>query len=133
MSRVVVEDGFERYGREFDAAVRRALIDGAQATLNAARVTVPKGETGKLERSLHLGAMIETPARVSIAVVAGMFYGRFLEYGTLGSRKRKLKRPEAQRNTGQGIRPRRFMLHAGQAAAPAFAAAVAREIGKIGR
>jgi hypothetical protein len=128
MSRVVVQDQFARYGREFDRACRRALLEGAQATLDVARVTVPKGETGKLERSLHLGHMEETPARLRVEVVAAQFYGRFLEFGTLGSRKRALKRPEARRSTGQGIKPRYFMLHAGRIAAPQFTAALSRQL-----
>jgi hypothetical protein len=136
MSHVVIEDGFAQYGRRFDHACQRAIIEGAQATLNAARGTVPKGETGRLERSLRLTELTETTEQLTISVVATAFYGRFLEFGTLGGRKRKLRAPEKRRRSaaeGSGISPRYFMLKAGRLGAPGFAAAVAREIGRLGR
>jgi len=145
MSRVVVEDGFAKYGREFDRACERAIIAGAQATLNYARVTVPKGETGKLEQSLRLTALTDTATRLSISVVATRFYGKFLEFGTLGKRKKRISdrtwqarqspsgRARQANWRGGGITPRYFMLKAGRLGAPAFAAAIARELGRLGR
>jgi hypothetical protein len=137
VSRVVVEDGFAQYGRAFDRALRIAIIEGAEATLHAAQSTVPRGETGRLARSIHLGPLIETLQHLRIEVYAGMFYGKFVEFGTLGRRKKAVTRgrsaaSQARAESGQGIAPRYFMLKAGRKAAPMFAAAVARHIRSLG-
>lgn len=136
MSRQVVEDDFARYGHAFDRACKRAIVHGAQATKEAARQTVPKGETGKLERSIHIVGPEETLERITVWVIAGQFYGKFLEFGTLGKRKRGLQRErsaasQARAASGGGIRPRYFMLKAGRIGAPAFARALADEIRRL--
>jgi bacteriophage HK97-gp10 putative tail-component len=145
LSRVVVEDGFAQYGRELDWACRRAIVQGAEATLQIAKGTVPKGATGRLERSIHIGPLIETLTRLRVEVYAGMFYGKFLEFGTLGRRTKRVsdRTWQARRSPsgrarqanwrGEGITPRYFMLKAGRLGGPAFAAALARELGRLGR
>lgn len=134
MARVVIEDHFAEFGLEFDEAMKRALIQAAAVTKAEAERTVPKGETGKLESSIHLSEIDSTTTGWRIAVYAGEFYGKFLEFGTLGSRKRKLRRPNARRETsspGSGIKPRYFMLNAGRATESALGEAMAEEIAKL--
>lgn len=114
MNRLIVEDHFHRFGQEIDQAMTIAIIEGAEATLHAARTTVPKGATGRLERSLHIGPLVKTRAQLTITVYASRFYGRFLEYGT------------------KFIAPRYFMVKASQQAEAAYALAITRQIRRLG-
>jgi hypothetical protein len=134
LSRVIVEDHFAELGLEFDQAMIRALVEAAAVTRAEAERIAPKGETGRLAASMHLSEIEPTLTGWRISVFPGMFYAKFLEFGTLGERKKKLRRPEARRRAageGSGITPRYFMLQAGKNTEEALGAAIAREIEKL--
>jgi HK97 gp10 family phage protein len=130
-TRVVVEDRFDELGLLFDNAMRRALAKAASVTRAEAARLAPKGETGRLANSMHLSEIEPLLGGYRINVFAGMFYGKFLEFGTLGERRKKLRRPDARQRIsepGQGIEPRYFMRRAGRNTEEALDLAVVEEL-----
>lgn len=131
MTRIIVEDHFDELGILFDNAMRRALVKAAVVTQAEASKLAPKGETGRLANSMHLSEIESLPGGYRIQVFAGMFYGKFLEFGTLGSRRKKLRRPDSRQRTsedGSGIEPRYFMRRAGRNTEEALDVAVTEEL-----
>lgn len=67
------------------------------------RQRTPKGETGAARAGWHVGRKVLGGLRPFIQVVNRVFYIRFLEFGTLARRRRKLKRKrERSRLSGRG-------------------------------
>jgi hypothetical protein len=134
LSRVIIQDHFAEFGYEFDQACVRALVKAAEVTREEAARTAPLGETGRLKASMHLSEIEPTLKGWRISVFPGMFYAKFVEYGTLGGRKKKLRRPEARKlsaEEGSGITPRYFMRDAGRNTEEALGVAIAEEIRRL--
>jgi hypothetical protein len=128
-SRVDVTTDFDRIGREVNAhakrAVQAAAVEGAQA---ARAVASQRSKTGRM------AAIRVEPVRGTVdgwesSFVSSTYYAWMQNYGTLGSRRKKLKqapRTNRTRAPGTGIAPLGF-LDAGRRAG---IRALKRELGR---
>lgn len=117
-TRVDVSFDFERITREVHAqaerAVERAAREGAAA---ATAVAAKRSKTGRMA-AITAGNATRTPDGYIASFVSPVHYAWFQNYGTLGSRRKRLKqapRTDRTRAPGTGIEPLGF-LEAGRKA-----------------
>jgi hypothetical protein len=128
-ARVDVTDNFDRITAEVNQlaqrAVRVAAIEGAAA---AQAVASSRSKSGRMA-SIRADSVIRTPDGYAASFVSPVQHAWFQNYGTLGSRRRRLKqspRTTRTREPGTGITPLRF-LEAGRRAG---IAAMKRELAR---
>lgn len=121
-SKVIVDKQFHRWDAQVEAGVKRALTRAGDVCASTARTAETRRQTGKLAGSIKPTAP-RTNRRGNIEVSVTMeWYGLFQELGTLGRRRRKLKkrsRPVPRRGTrapGTGVKPLYFMSKGARAA-----------------
>ena len=111
-AKVIVHDGFDSYSAAARAATERALGSAASVGVSAARSAPTRYRIGGIQGTVHA-----EPARgdrrmraLVVPIVARDFRAVFFELGTLGRRRRKLKRPRSRpAPPGSGIRPQRYL------------------------
>lgn len=136
-TRVVVDSRFRQLGAELERGVERALGQAAGVAVAAAREAETDVRTGKLRGSIRASTVYETTRgkEIEIYVPANVFYGRFIEYGTLGKRGRKVKRADkrsrathTQAGKKQGVKAVHFLLKGRRAALYRIVGLLEREL-----
>jgi hypothetical protein len=90
----VWENNFEQYRHDLKAGQKRAVVATAKDTVKILQTTVDR-DSGAYAGSIYHDDPRQTKRGWVIAVKhpARTFYGYFLEKGTLGRRRQKLKQP----------------------------------------
>jgi hypothetical protein len=135
--RVIVNSRFREYAADLRRGEERALGHAASVGVAAARTAETDVKTGRLRASIRASTVYETPRgkEVAIYVPKDVFYGRFINYGTLGKRGRKLKQPgrrtratHSESGKRHGVTGLHFLEKGRRAAAARLVSLVEREL-----
>lgn len=111
-TKIDIRNDFPAITRDLDELAKRSVVAGAQAGASvAAGIAGTRSKTGSMAR------IVPTPVRNTgegwtASFASRVFYAWFHEYGTLGSRRKPLKRPpstDRSRDPGTGVEPLGFM------------------------
>lgn len=121
-SKVDVTNNFPRITREVSELARNAVADAAVVGAEAAAsIASQRSKTGRMA-DIKASRSHGTPDGWGASFVSLVFYAWFQEYGTLGNRRKALKRPASGKRThdpGTGVEPLGFLAagrRAGRAA-----------------
>lgn len=121
-STVKIDNRFGKITREYDRATRRALAEAAAVGAQVSRAKASeRHRTGAME-DIKVTRVRDGRKGPNVLLVSTPSYAAFQEFGTLGSRKKKLsKKTLARQSSGsgqarlakvagsEGIKPLRFM------------------------
>lgn len=132
MTRVVFQSNIRGFERELKRGLERSLLEAGEALAAATRARAPVGdgtsgiEPGHMRDTIQASPVVKgRRSTLVVNVYSGDPTSRWLELGTLGRRRKKLKqdptrsnRRQLSRSKGSGIRPRRFFSAAARAVFP---------------
>ncbi len=110
---VKVDNRFPQLTRGYDKAIVRALRNAAQAGAETSRAAAAQRSRSGTMADMRVLPVLPDRRGASRGYTGAFrtsaYYAKFHEHGTLGSRKKALKRPGSRTRTGQGIKPLRFL------------------------
>jgi hypothetical protein len=128
---IKVTSQFPALERRIDREIQGALADAAQQAAQVARAAAaPRSRTGKMG-NIRVAPPRRNAKGWDAAIISPVFYAWMQEHGTLGNRRRKLKRPSARRRAappGSGVRPLRFLTKGRAAGRKALLSALERAL-----